>query len=298
MGNDEGLRKMTMAEYLSFKALSSGTAHRILAESPYHAWYGSVFNPAATREDSSAMDIGTYAHAMLLEGGTDALVIVDAKDWKTKAAQEARDVARFEGKLPILARKVAEAQDMVKAAQDYIAHSEIAGIFDNGAAEQTLIWTETCDSGEVLCKARADWLTADKRICLSYKTTAGSANPDIWIRTQLPSLDLATVFYECAVSEVFPQTEETRCVHLVQEQTAPYACSLIALSPALRDLAERKRDRAIALWADCIATGYFPAYPNRICYAEPKPWQEQQFEEQEAHRAQFTDDELRHGIPA
>lgn len=279
---------MPMAEYLALPALSSGVAHTILSESPFHARYAQQFE----REATSEMDIGTFAHAMLLEGGTAALVVCPFDDWRKNEAKQMRDDARALGKLPILQGKLAAVETMVKVAREYLAGSELKGVFDTGAPEQTMVWTETLDDGEILCKARADWLTADRRICLSYKTTAGSANPDVWIRTQLPSYDVATAFYERGVLAVCPDIEETRCVHLVQEQSAPYACSLVALSPMMADLAERKLERALSIWAQCQASGKYPAYPSRICYAEPKAWQVTETEEM------LGEQELAGGIPA
>lgn len=260
--------KLTMAEYIDHRAVSSGMLHTLLAQSPYHAWFDSPFNPKRPREDSGTMDIGTYAHACLLEGGCTNLVVVEADDWRTKAAREARDNARATGRLPILAQKLPEVALMVERAQAYIAASEIRGVFDSGVAEQTILFEE-CG---VECKARPDWLTADHRICLSYKTTAGSANPDAWIRNQLPSYDLATVFYESAVLSLAPDAD-VRTVHLVQEQCEPYSCALVSLGPAFRELACRKFDMALKQWRDCAERGKWPAYPTRIAYAEPKPWQ-------------------------
>lgn len=287
-----GIHKMSMIEYLSLKAVSSGLCHRILDKSPFHARLESPWNDSRTQSNSGTADIGTYAHAMLLEGGISSLVVIDAEDWRTKAAKEARDQAYADGKTPILQKKVASVEAMVAAAKEYISRSELAGIFDTGAAEQTLIFNQ----GDILCKARADWLTADYGICLSYKTTAGSANPDSWIRTQLPQYDMATVFYERAVMEAC-NTDTTAVVHLVQEQEFPYCCSLIGLDPAYRDLASNRLDSAIATWASCVATGKWPAYPTRICWAEPKGWQVMQAEERAANDA-LTNDELKGGIPA
>lgn len=284
---------MSMAEYLAIPALSSGVAHTILAASPAHA----RFEQQNERVASSEMDIGTYAHAMLLEGGHDGLVVVEADDWRTKVAKEARDAARATGKTPILAHKLAAVETMVAAARAFLLSSELGGILDNGRAEQVLVWTETLDAGEIFCKARPDFLTENRAICLSYKTTGGSANPDAWIRAQLPSYDMATVFYERGVLAAC-EVEQTQCVHLVQEQSAPFACSLVALSPALTDLADRKLERAMAIWAECQASGRYPAYPTRICYAEPKPWQVGEWDEQEDNRARLSADELKGGIPA
>ncbi len=265
--------KMPMAEYLAIKAFSSGLGQRILTQSPLHAWTESPWNPNRERDDSGTADMGTFAHAMLLEGGSDALVVVQAADWRTNAAKAERDAARAAGKLPILAHKVPEVEAMVKAAHEYIASSEIAGLFTDGGAEQTVVFE--CES--VLCKARPDWLG---EYCLSYKTTAGSAQPDAWIRTQLPQYDLGIALYGRGTGR--------RVVTLVQEQSAPFSCSLIGLDPAYQGLSEARLDQALSMWKSCLELGKFPAYPTRICYAGPKPWMLADAEEREASAA-FAD---------
>lgn len=272
--------KLPMAEYLAIKAFSSGLGQHILSQSPLHAWVESPWNPDRERDDSSTADIGTFAHACLLEGGTDALVICPFDDWRKNDAKAMRDAARAAGKLPILQAKVPEVQAMVEAAKAFIAGSEIAPIFSAGAAEQTVIWNE----GDVLCKARPDWLNPQQQVCLSYKTTAGSAQPDAWIRTQLPGYDMGMVLYERGVKAA-TGAEQTRVVTLVQEQGAPYSCSLIGLAPAWQALAESKLNLALATWAACLKAGKFPAYPSRICWAEPKPWMMAEAEEKELEGA-------------
>lgn len=267
---------LPMAEYLAVKAFSSGLGQRILAQSPLHAWTESPWNPARKRDDSNTADIGTYAHACLLEGGHDALCVVEADDWRTKAAKDARDSARTAGLLPILTHKVAEVDSMVTAAKDYIASSELAGIFAEGQAETTLVW----EHAGLLCKARPDWLNADRSICLSYKTTAGSAQPDAWIRTQLPGYDIGIVFYEQGVRSAF-KVERTRVVTLVQEQKPPFSCSLIGLAPAWQALAESKMVQAMMAWSRCLADGKFPAYTSKICWAEPRDWMLSEMEDRE-----------------
>jgi hypothetical protein len=286
-------KKMTMSEYLSLNALSSGVCHKILSESPLHARLASPWNDSLDRDNSKTADIGSAAHACLLEGSENGIQIIDADDWRTKVAKELRDAAYSDGKIPMLAGKMRGVRAMVDAAREYLANSEIAGVFDTGEPEVTLLF----ELAEIPCKARCDWLTADRRICLSYKTTQGSANPDSWIRTQLPQYDLATVFYEAGVRAAC-KVEGTSCIHLVQEQNYPYSCSLISLDPAYKAMAESKLDRALAIWSDCTATSKWPAYPSRICYAEPKAWQQAEAEEKQGDdSAFFKGDELKDGIP-
>ena len=256
-----------MADYLTMPGLSASRCHTILTQSPFHAYHDEGGEP------SEASEIGTAIHDVLLEG-VDRIVEIDALDWRTKDAKTLRDEARTQGKIPILKHKAIQVWHAVNAAKEYIAKSEIAGVFDDGKPEQTIIWKE----GEMLCKARPDWLTTDRSILLHVKTTQGSAQPDSWIRNMLTGMgyDVAVAFYERGLFENTPMEQmrrDSKSVFLVIEQNPPYGCSLIGLDPAMQDLAARKVERAIATWQRCKATGIYPAYPSRICYAAPKPWE-------------------------
>jgi len=290
-------------DYISDKlgecpTLSASIAHTLLTQSPRHAWFSHPrLNPAQQPEEAEIADIGSVAHHVLLAGDTRAIVLIDAKDYRTNAAKEARDAARAGGGIPLLQYKLAAVNDMVIAAKDYLANSEIAGIFDDGAAEQTILWQEMflAQHGEaqgrrqdgVWCRARPDWLSGDKHTMLHYKTTAGSAEPGAWIRSHLAldGYDVSLAFYERGLSMFEQKNRELRSIFLIQEQEPPYACSLVGLDPAMQDLASRKVNRAINLWADCLAKDRWPAYPGHIAYAEPAAWMMQQQDERDANEA-------------
>lgn len=272
-----------MAEYIADKlgdvpTLSASIAHTILTQSPLHAWFAHprlIHAPVA--DDSEIADIGSIAHHILLAGDTRDIVTIDAKDYRTNAAKEARDYARAGGRIPVLQHKLAAINDMVLAARAYLGDSEIAGVMDEGEPESTIVWHE----GDTWCRCRPDWLSS---IHLSVKTTAGSAEPDTWIRNHLSldGHDMAAVFYERGIAAVL-QGKHRQTVFLLIEQAPPHGCSLVGLSPAQHDLASRKLDRAIALWASSMATGKWPSYSGRIAYAEPAAWQMAQQDERELH---------------
>lgn len=260
-------------------ALSSSIARRMLSQSPRHAWWNHPrLNPNFAPEESDTFDYGTAAHAMLLEGSQSGLMVVEADDWRTKAARELRDQARAEGKTPILTRQLNRVKTMVAVAKEFVAQSEIAGAFDAGKPEVTLVWTE----GTAYCKARLDWLTDDRAIVLDYKTTT-NAEPEAFIRQMVGmGYDFQAAFYMrglFAVSEAAPEPYPYPAFSfLAQEVEAPFACSLVGLSEPLREIAALKVERAIMLWMDCMAKNEWPCYPTRICYAEPTTWQMKEHE--------------------
>lgn len=293
-----GIHTMTMPEYLSLKALSSGLIHTMLAQSPEHA---ALEQAQPDGEMSAIAEHGVAVHDALLEG-VNRIAVINPQDyagprggvpkgWTNDAIKAARDAARSNGKIPMFPETAAEVLNAVQAARDFIGRSELKGVFDSGKPEQVLIWNE----GDVLCKARPDWL--NDKVLLHVKTTAGSAQPESWIRNQLTPMgyDVAWGLYRRGLMEL--TGNDPQHVFLVIEQNAPYGCSLVSLAPTFADIAASKVGRAIKVWQACQASGNFPGYPRRIAYAEPKNWDIQA--EEEAQLSGVPDElQRQHGMQA
>jgi PDDEXK-like domain of unknown function (DUF3799) len=266
----QGIFNLSSENYHSDPApiasLSSSIANILLDQSPLHAWLAQPrLNPNYQREEDTRFDLGTAAHAMLLESDDSKIVRVNAPDWKTKAAREARDVARADGKVPVLEHKFGAIVAMCTAAQDYLLTTELGDILATGNPEQTVLWQE----GKMWCRARPDLMSADHRIVLDYKSTS-SAAPD-FVAKQIGRMgyDLQAEFYTRGVKAI---GLEPVFVFLFQEITPPYACSLISLSNTFREVGKLKVARAMKLWETCITTNTWPGYTDKILYVEPKPW--------------------------
>jgi hypothetical protein len=233
-------------------------------------------NQAAEHENGEHFDIGTAAHALLLEG-TSTVSVIAARDYRTKAAQAARDAAYAAGRTPILEAKWADVQAMVACTREQLAAHKDGGaeMFLNGEPEQTLIWQE----GDVWCRARLDWLR-DGAID-DYKTTPhGSANPDSWTRSLFGmGADIQVAFYLRGLKAVTGFDATFR--FCVQEPYPPYALSVVGLGPDALTLAEKKVLYAIERWQTCLATDKWPGYPRRTCYASLPAWQESWWLERE-----------------
>lgn len=275
-----GIHALTAKQYhadpCAAPSLSFSIAKVLIDQSPLHAWFQHPrLNVAYQAKESSKFDVGSAAHLMLLERRSDGIVIVCADDWKSKAAREQRDAARAEGKFPILEHYWERITEMIGVVHGFIATTELAGIFETGAAEQTVLWQE----GTVWCRCRPDLLAADKRVCLDYKSTT-DASPEAFIRQiGRMSYDLQAEFYVRGLATA--QWGEPTFVFLAQEVTAPYACSLVALSNAYRAVGQQKVARALALWKSCKVSGRWPGYSTQIAYGEPKPWDLTEIDEPE-----------------
>ena len=258
-------------------SLSASIANVILQRSPAHAriQHPRLYAGYEPRDDSR-FDLGTAAHALLLERDASRFVWVPHNDWRTKDAKETRDAARAEGKLPILAQYEPVLHEMARIARETVNDSELAGLFDSGQPEQTVVWQ---DDG-AWCRARPDWLNPAQRVCLDYKTAA-SAAPEQFIR-QLGNIgyDVSAEFYLRGLAAV--GHADLTYVFLAQEVEPPYACSLISLANTYREVAQDKVERAITCWRMCMAAGRWPAYTTRIHYAEPPAWVLNEYASQQA----------------
>jgi len=257
-------------------SLSSSIAKMLCLSSALHAQHEHPrLNPAAVHEDAEHFDIGVAAHALLLEGGGN-IEPIDAPDWRTKAAKEARDAARAAGKTPLLAHVCADVINMVRTLRGQLElHTDGgAAMFTDGEAEQTAIWIE---DGDVWCRARIDWIRTDPYAIDDYKTTSASANPDVWARTMFAAgHDLQAAWYLRGLRAITGERldEPSAFRFAVQEIHAPYAASVIALNPDAMLLAEKKCIYAIEKWREARASNDWRGYPRRTAYATLPAWHE------------------------
>lgn len=269
-----GIHDIPIADYVADPApepsLSSSMAHVLLDESPLHAWHKHPrLNPKHQSEESSRFDIGTVAHAILLEGDRSKVAVVEAADWRTKAAQMCATEARSIGHIPVLAAQMADIENMVRVAQGAIADSELADLFTptGGKSEQTLIWEEN----GIWLRSRPDRRSTDWRIVADYKTT-GCAEPNAWLRTMLGNgFDLQAALGLRGVEQL-KLSDRCTFIFIVQETSPPYAVSFVSLSPQLLSFAKAKLLHAVALWGRCVESCNWPGYSSRVAYLDLPTW--------------------------
>jgi len=287
---------LPMEAYLALPAVSASLLKTIITRCPKAAWYESWMNIERERDTSKAMDAGTIAHGILLEGSEDGIEVIDPNDhpaertgaipkgWTNKSIKDARDLAREQGKIPILLDDYGTIKDMVSMAWEFIeslkaTEPAIWQAFqpEGGESEVTMIWQD----GPTKCRIRPDRITADRKLIVDYKTGGTSAEPDLWGRTQMIRMGYYTsaAFYLRGVKALCG--EVPAYIWLVQEQEAPFLCSLVGLDPHAADLGARKIEHGLALWRQCMDTGRWPAYPTRVCYPEIPPWEDAAWQERE-----------------
>lgn len=267
----------------SVPSLSASLAHILTIDSPLHAYTAHPkLNPNFQREDEDKFSVGTAAHALLLQGDEIAEVL-DFPDMRTKDAKAARDEARANGRLPLLAKHWDGVRAMVEAARaQLIAHRADPPLFRDGKAEQTLVWEE---DGGVVCRARLDWLRDDRQTIDDYKSTGASANPERWVRTLFGiGADVQAAFYLRGLKAT-SGVGDADFRWAVQETFPPYALSVVAPGPAVLEIGDAKVEYALNVWRECLSSGVWPAYPSRVCFAELPAYEEARWLEREAREA-------------
>jgi len=258
-------------------SLSASIAKIIWQESPAHAReHHPRLNLDFVPVNKRQFDLGAAAHAVLLEGDESNLVIVEADNYRTKAAQETRDAAYDSGLIPLFESNLTDVREMARIAKNFIEETELAGIFEVGNSEVTLV--EFSDGFGKRC--RLDWLTNDRFIILDYKTTGGSSKPETWIRRMLFPLhyDIQAYLY-LYLNGLTGGVKEAKFIWLVQENEKPYACSLVGASPSVIESGKKKFKYAVHKWKYCIEHDKWPAHDSRIHWAESPSWNMAEVEE-------------------
>jgi hypothetical protein len=251
-------------------SLSASLAHVLVTRSPLHAWVQHPrLNPDFVATDEAKFDVGTVCHSLLLDHSRQ-VAIIDADDWRSKAAQAARDESRAAGKTPLLRQQWNSVETLVRAIGDQLgSHHAEPPLLEDGKPERTLVWEED----GVACRARLDWLRDDLAAVDDLKTTGRSARQDEFSRN-LYSLgyDLKAAWYLRGVEAVTGERPAFRWI--VAETSPPYAVSVVTATPEVLDVGEAKCEYALSLWRECMALDEWPAYiPFVSPAAPPPPWE-------------------------
>lgn len=215
-------------------------------------------------EYKAAWDFGSGAHNMVLGAGPE-IVECEFDDWKKKAAQEQRDAARAEGKIPLLTKELAAVKAMAEAIR---AHPIAGFLFDpcDGMPEQSLFWEH--ERTGIPLRARLDWLPEMKTgrpIIADYKT-ADSAEPEKFAKAVADyGYHQQHAWYSDGLAALYGVLPSF--IFVVQEKQPPYLVSVVELEPEAVRIGRARNERAIDTYRACIKNGGWPGYTD----TEPAP---------------------------
>lgn len=293
-----GIYEMSAAEYHADPcpepSLSASMAGLLLGRSPLHAWHAHPklnpdFKPGAS---TTAQEEGTALHALILEN-RDAICVIDAPDFKKKAAQEERDAARAAGLIPILVDRWEELEAVPRAVRRQLATHQASGVFADGRPEVALIWQEETRYGTIWCRSLIDWLPNDPRGYIDdLKTVATSAEPDGWGMTAAKGGVPIQAAFNMRGSSTLRRAPCPGVRFVVVERDAPHALSVCQCGPELIDLGRQKMEAAFELWAMCLRDNAWDGYPPYVAHIDTPNnvslrWEERRLRDEQIreHRA-------------
>lgn len=198
-------------------------------------------------------DMGSAAHKLALGVGA-VIEPIDADSWRTKAAQEARDNARAEGRIPLLVADYATVQAMADKLSE---HTLAMRLLSEGKPEVSAYALD--EATGVMRRGRFDWLGGS--VLTDYKTCASADPRDLagrygavnkWGYSNQAAwyTDLARDLGHPAAAFAF----------IFQEKTAPYQVTVAYVDDAnLWEARERNR-AALERFRDCTESGLWPGY--------------------------------------
>jgi hypothetical protein len=233
-------------------SLSSSGARKLMPPSCpalFKAW-----RDGQTSDHAEHFDVGRAAHAVVLGVG-DPIEVVDAPDWRGKAAREQRDAAYAAGRTPIL-----EAQwTAIEAMAARLREHDVAGpLFapDAGKPEQTIVWRD--NTSGVWCRALVDWLTW---LIADYKTANDIDPESIGRAVARYGYHKQFAWYVEGAQAVGLDVPDTALL-IAQQKTPPYLVATYQLHPDDLGRGHEFNRKARDLYRHCTAAGRWPGYAD------------------------------------
>ncbi len=239
---------LDIEEYHNSKALSSSGVGRLL-RSPAH--YQVPFG-----EPSSAMQLGSAVHLLILEGRADLVPLAPEVNKRTKAgkAEWAEWTARQSSSAILLSP-----DDREKAFKMYESVMAMEGLDLKGLAEQSFFGT---DADGCYRRARPDLYCADRNLVVDLKTTRDASEGQFRRSVGQYGYHRQSPFYTDTMELCGEPAADF--VFLTVENTEPFGVAMYGLDDATLEQGRRENARAAKLWVECTESGKWPSYPAGV----------------------------------
>lgn len=249
-------------DYHAHPALSSSGARKLLAPSCPAIFDYERRNGEQKRRE---FDFGTAAHTLLLGSGPQPHVI-DAENYKTKAAQAERDAAYERGDVPLLPAEFDAVQEMVSAVRN---HPRAAELFTAGKPETSLFWTDPATG--IACRARPDWLRAD--MIVDYKTSPSASPSHISKAVADFGYYMQADWYLTAAVELELLEPDAPFYFVFQSKNPPHLIKVVELDEVALDIGRDRNEQAREVFRDCTESGVWPDYGSDIELISLPAWE-------------------------
>lgn len=212
------------------------------------------------RVEKKAFDLGTALHAELLGKGRERLEIIDAADYRTKAAREARDAAYAAGKTPLLPKDVQLLDEAAEGIPDHIK-----AVFQDGQAEVAMLYQHPAG---INVRGQIDFLRTDAIVDLKtiQATDTRTIERQIWDYRYYLQAATYQLLHEELTGESLPY------FIIAVELKPPYLARTITLSEEYMELGREHLAKAIDLYQTCAREDHWPGHPPTPTVIDPPIW--------------------------
>jgi hypothetical protein len=259
-------------------SLSNSVGQILLDECPRKAWFNHPrLNPNFRPQEATTPERGTVAHTLLLGRGA-AFSVIEADDYRTKAAQMERDALRAAGRVPILHKHHEVASAMAIAARKQLKDIEGGEFAFNPEWGDLELCALSRDPVGCWTRSLIDFYGAkipSGVVCWDYKTTAANVNPTALGAKMDDGWAFQAAFQERVIVTLKPELAgRIKFKFLVQENVEPYLCSVVEPTSAARTIAHKKVAAAVAIWKACLERGAWPGYARTATAIGGAAWKE------------------------
>lgn len=261
---------VTADEYHELPGLSSTIAGIIVDKSPLHARAQHALFGGGSKAPTKAMDRGTVVHALVLGKGKE-FVAVDADDWRTNAAKEARDAAREVGLVPMLSRDLEAAQETAAAITRQLPEH---GVHLAGVSELAIEWWEQAgDELFVRCRGMLDHCIVDRGRILDLKIVGDASPSNVERSAENFGYAIQRAAYTRGLAALRPDLAgRIDFLFAFCEADPPHAINVSRPDGAFRELGDRRWERAVSTWGRCLTTNVWPGYGQTINQLTSPTW--------------------------
>lgn len=257
-------------------SLNQSIATVLVKQSPAHAWFMHPRLGGGPREISDALDEGSIIDQMVV-GGRPSIVLLDFENYKKKEAQEKRDQARAEGKIPVLPHQL---EKLTVAVDSIRVRLALAGVdLNRGRTQVPLYWVEYSDDWvPVQCRALLDQV--EGLTIRDLKKTKDASTKAIGRAVELYGYDIQTAAYIAGLEACMPGEAGRISFEWVFVESKGFCAAHVCKPrPSMLAYGRTRWQYAVNLWARCISSNIWPGYEGEITEIEASPWALREMEE-------------------
>ena len=242
---------MNDKEYFAQKAVSQSTL-KLLRKSPAHARYA-LDNP---KEPSAAMQLGTCLHALVLENKVVYATLPESAKGNSNAAKliKANFALENAGKIVLSADDAEAVRLMAASVKAHPAASKLLALMIE--PEKAIAWQES----DLTMKGKIDGLLPFGVLDLKTTTSAEMKEFEKSIFKFGYHIQAAHYLYGAAANDLPAENFYIIAV----ENEPPYCTAVFVIDHETIEAGEKERQKLIKLYKECMTSGVWPGYSDKI----------------------------------